>query len=237
MKRLAKIYLSNKYQLSIFVLLAAASLFSIALVKMRFSYTDVLKYNYLIKNLFLAWIPFGVAYFIYMISLARKALYITLPIGAFLWLIFFPNAPYILTDIQNLPRDTGAAPIWYDVIMLVWFAWTGLFLGIISLFLMQEVVHKEFGRFTSWLFVIIVSGLSSAGIYMGRFLRWNSWDILQNPTDIAITAFEYSQDPSPRSIGFTFLFTAFFLFSYLTLYTFGNLLLEKRAKQVNDLIK
>jgi uncharacterized membrane protein len=116
--------------------------------------------------------------------------------------------------------------------MLIWFAFTGLLLGMVSLFLMQEIIRREFGRWAGWGFVLLVAGLSSAGIYMGRFLRWNSWDILRNPAGIAFYTFESVQDHSIQTIGFTSLFAAFFLFLYVTLYTFGHLLLERRKDDV-----
>jgi uncharacterized membrane protein len=94
--------------------------------------------------------------------------------------------------------------------------------------LMQEIIRREFGRWVGWAFVAVVTGLSSAGIYMGRFLRWNSWDILQNPAGLAIYTFEGMLDPSLQAIGFTTLFAAFFLFLYITLYTFAHLLLERQ---------
>jgi uncharacterized membrane protein len=151
-------------------------------------------------------------------------------VAAFLWLIFFPNAPYILTDFQHLAHQPGELPVWYDVMMLIWFAFTGLLLGMVSLFLMQEIVRREFGRWAGWAFVAAVTGLSSAGVYMGRFLRWNSWDILRDPTGIALYSFQRVTDPSLQSIGFIGLFGAFFLFLYITLYTFGHLLLERPGK-------
>jgi uncharacterized membrane protein len=94
----------------------------------------------------------------------------------------------------------------------------------VSLFLMQEVVRREFGRWVGWAFVAIVAGLSSTGIYAGRFLRWNSWDIFSNPKGMALLTIQRLQDPSLQSIGFVGLFTAFFLFLYIALYTFGYLL-------------
>lgn len=221
----------NKSLVTVLILFIAASVFGVAMLELRGLYSKGERFGYLAKNLFLAWIPFGIAYVTYALSLTRKALFLVLPIGAFFWLIFFPNAPYILTDIQHLPRDTGGAPLWYDVMLLVWFAWTGLFLGIVSLLLIHEVVRREFGGIIGWSFVILVSVLGSLGIYMGRFLRWNSWDILRDPAGIAWMTYEYAQDPSLRSIGFTSLFAAFFLFSYLTLYASGSLLLERRSNQ------
>jgi uncharacterized membrane protein len=115
--------------------------------------------------------------------------------------------------------------------MLIWFAFTGLLLGMVSLFLMQEIVRREFGRWVGWGFVAAVAGLTSAGIYAGRFLRWNSWDIFSDPKDLALYTIQSAQDPSLRSIGFVTLFTAFFLFLYITLYTFGHLLVERQKNE------
>ena len=119
-------------------------------------------------------------------------------------------------------------PVWYDVMLLIWFAFTGLLLGMVSLFLMQEIIRREFGRWVGWAFVALVAALSSAGIYMGRFLRWNSWDILRNPAGLAVHTFEGMLNPSLQAVGFTTLFAAFFLFLYITLYTFAHLLLERQ---------
>lgn len=226
-QRLLSYFSNNKYRLMMFFLLAGATVFSVTIWRVRLEYTGILRYRFLIWNLFLAWIPFIISYFTYTMTLKRKWIYIVIPIAAFFWLIFFPNAPYILTDFQHLARRWQDVPVWYDVMMLVWFAFTGLMLGMVSLFLMQEVMRREFGRRVGWTFVALVTGLSSAGVYMGRFLRWNSWDILRNPTGIALNSFERVQDPSLQSIGFIGIFGAFFLFLYITLYTFGHLLLER----------
>ncbi|MBN2116236.1 MAG: DUF1361 domain-containing protein [Anaerolineales bacterium] len=227
-RRFLAYFSHNKYRLTMFLLLAGASIFSIVIWRVRLEYSGIIRYRFLIWNLFLAWIPFLISYVTYTMTIRRKWIYIVIPIAAFFWLIFFPNAPYILTDFQHLANKWQQdMPVWYDVMMLVWFAFTGLLLGMVSLFLMQEIIRREFGRWTGWAFVALVTGLSSAGVYMGRFLRWNSWDILRNPTGIALYSFERVQDPSLQSIGFISLFGAFFLFLYVTLYTFGHLLLER----------
>jgi uncharacterized membrane protein len=210
-----------------FTLLAGATIFSVAIWNFRAEYTGSSRYGFLIWNLFLAWIPFMISYLTYTMTIKRKWIYIVIPIAAFVWLIFFPNAPYILTDFQHLANQWWDLPVWYDVMMLIWFAFTGLLLGMVSLFLMQEIIRREFGRWIGWAFVALVAALSSAGVYMGRFLRWNSWDILRNPKGIALYSFERVQDPSLQSVVFIGLFAAFFLFLYITLYTFGHLLLER----------
>lgn len=229
-QRLLADFSHNKYRLMMFFLLAGSTILSVAIWRVRSEYSGTVHYAFLIWNLFPAWIPFIIAYFTYTLTLKRQWIYIIIPMAAFLWLIFFPNALYILTDFQHIAGPWRELPTWYDVMMLMWFAFTGLLLGMVSLFLMQEIIRREFGRWAGWGFVTAVAGLSSAGIYMGRFLRWNSWDIILNPSDIALYTVRSAQNPTLESIGFTGLFAAFFLFLYITLYTFAHLLLERQSK-------
>ena len=234
-QKLLAYFAPNKYRLMMFFLLAGATIFSVAIWRVRTEFSGTGRYGFLIWNLFLAWIPFIIAYFTYTLTLNRKWIYLVIPLAAFLWLIFFPNAPYILTDFQHLayPSPSDDLPVWYDVMMLIWFAFTGLLLGMVSLFLMQEIIRREFGRWVGWTFVALVTSLTSAGVYVGRFLRWNSWDILRNPIGLAAYTFERVQNPSLQAIGFTSLFAVFFLFLYITLYTFGHLLLERPVNKLS----
>ena len=227
-RRFIDYFSHNKYRLTMFALLAGATVVSVAIWRFRMDYSGSGNYTFLIWNLFLAWIPFIISYFTYTVTLNRRWVYIFIPVAAFLWLIFFPNAPYILTDFQHLASISGELPVWFDVMMLIWFSFTGVLLGMVSLFLMQEIVRREFGRWVGWGFVAMVTALSSAGVYVGRFLRWNSWDILRNPGGLAYYTIERIQDPSLQSVVFISLFGAFFLFLYVTLYTFGHLLLERQ---------
>lgn len=227
MKKLLHFFDRHKYTVSLFFLLSAASAICITLAVTRVGYSHSTRYVGLIWNLFLAWIPFVLAYLAYSLSWRRRLVYFIIPIFALLWLIFFPNAPYILTDFQHLSDQAANVPVWFDVILLVWFSWTGFLLGVISLYLMQNIIRREFGRTVGWVFVAAVSLLSSGGIYIGRFVRWNSWDFLSNPFGIATELLNQAADPSVRSIGFIALYALFFLFVYITLYVFGHLLQEQ----------
>ena len=230
MKTLRQRFAHNKYRLTVFGLLAGASVVCVALVRFRATMTGSLHYTFLVWNLFLAWIPFSIAYITYITSVRRRWLYVIVPASAFLWLIFFPNAPYILTDLQHLSNAGVDVPVWYDVIMLIWFSFTGLFLGMVSLFLMQEIVRREFGRWFGWGFVLAAAGLTSIGVYMGRFLRWNSWDVIGNFSGMAQFTLYYLLHPTDRSLIFAGLFSSFFLFVYLIMYAFGHLLLERQSE-------
>ena len=222
-----KFFIRNRYSIAVFVLLNLACLIVIFLVVARVAYSDTGRHTGLVWNLFLAWIPFMLAYFAHLVSWRRSTLYFIIPVIAFLWLIFFPNAPYMLTDLQDLARRSFDAPLWYDVIIVVWASWTGMLLGVISLYLMQDIIIRAFGRIPGWVFVFLISALSSFGIYIGRFVRLNSWDILQNPTEVAQEILGVVIDPSMRLAAFTLLYTVFFLFVFLLLYSFSHMLRER----------
>lgn len=230
----ANFFYRNRYSIAVFVLLNLACLICILLVAARVAYSDTERHAGLIWNLFLAWIPFMLAYFAHAVSWRKTTLYLIIPMIAFLWLIFFPNAPYMLTDLQDLARRASDAPLWYDVIIVVWCSWTGMMLGVISLYLMQDIIMRTFGRTAGWLFVFVISGLSSFGIYIGRFVRLNSWDILQNPTETAQEILGVVIDPSMRLAAFTLAYSTFFIFVFLLLYSFSHMLREQSSNVPNS---
>jgi uncharacterized membrane protein len=212
-----------KYKFLLGCLLIAASLISYLLAQVHILISGSYDYAFLIFNLGLAWIPLAAALAAYAARRNRVTFYLVMPLCTLVWLVFFPNAPYLLTDFQHLATSNSNSPLWFDVILLVWFAWTGLLLGISSLYLMQEIVTKTFNSKVGWFFAIGVTILSSIGVYLGRFLRWNSWDILQDPLPIARDMYGIIRHPisNIETYGFTILFTLLFLFIYLTIRLFG----------------
>ena len=228
--KIKKFVLNNRHSIAVFVLLNTACLACILLVVARIAYSDSRGNTGLIWNLFLAWIPFVLAYAAHAISWRRSWLYLIIPVVAFLWLIFFPNAPYMLTDLQDLARGYRGAPLWYDVIVVGWCSWTGMLLGVISLYLMQDIISRTFGRVAGWVFVFAISALSSFAMYIGRFVRLNSWDILQNPAETTMEILGLVIDPTMRLAAFTILYTLFFLFVFLLLYSFSHMLTEQNAR-------
>ena len=169
---LRSLYTHHKYKIAVFILLSAASLICFALEEVRYYYTGTRRYSMLDWNLYLAWIPMLLASFAYMLSWRRRLVFISIPVFTFLWLIFFPNAPYILTDLEHLNQSSPASLVWYDVIMLVWFSWTGMLLGIVSLSLMQEIIKRDFGRLAGWLAVrFFCGGPIQCGCIFGAFYQ------------------------------------------------------------------
>lgn len=231
MKNFYKQIQPYKFRLTVFSLLCGATLLSLGLFRVRTILSGTLDYVFLVWNIFLAWVPLGLAHTATVFSWRRKYILISLPFAAILWLLFFPNAPYILTDLQHLGHLKPGIPVWFDVLLLLWFAWTGLLIGMVSLFLMQDIVRREFGRIAGWVFVFTAGILSSLGIYIGRFLRWNSWDMLFNPLTRLTEFLSYATHPSLQSIIFISVFSTFFIFFYVTIYAFG-LLLQEQAQPI-----
>jgi uncharacterized membrane protein len=218
-----------KYKLSLGALLIVATFISLILARVHTRIAGAENYSFLVFNLGLAWIPFLAAVVANVAMRNRITFYLVMPISTLIWMVFFPNASYLLTDFQHLAYASGNSPLWFDVILMVWFAWTGLLLGISSLYLMQEIVTRTWNHTWGWIFAIGATTLSSVGVYLGRFLRWNSWDILQDPLPIAKDMVGIVRHPilNFSSYAFTGLFTLLFLFIYLTIHLFGRILRER----------
>jgi uncharacterized membrane protein len=211
--------------------LFAGSLFCIALVAVRNHYTGDADFRYLIWNLFLAWIPFALAVFVYD-RWRRRGAGLTLFVLGALWLLFFPNAPYIATDFVHLERGSPA-PYWYDAVTIAAFAWMGVLLGFASLYLMQTVVRQWRGELAGWIFASVAISLGSLGIYLGRFLRLNSWDAVEHPSVLPRILHAVARDPFAyqEAIAVTLLFTFALMFAYFLLYSFAALSLELDAER------
>jgi len=198
--------------------LAGVSAVAISLVGVRMVLTHSLHHGYLIWNLFLAWLPL-------FFCLAAVRVARTQPTArwkfwalATTWLLFLPNAPYIFTDLIHLgPRTRGH--FWVDLVLIVLCAWTASVLGFLSLYVMQTMVSRRLGAVASWGFVFVVSGLTGLGIYIGRFLRWNTWDVLVNPLGVAndILCWPINSLGDKKLVIYPALFALLFLAAHVTL--------------------
>ncbi|HTR96751.1 MAG TPA: DUF1361 domain-containing protein [Candidatus Acidoferrales bacterium] len=134
------------------------------------------------------------------------------------WLLFLPNAPYILTDFIHLhPRPP--VPFWYDIAVWLSFAGAGLVLGYSSVADVQAVVARRAGTRAGWALAVVALMLSGLGIYAGRFLRWNSWDALVHPHRILQHVRGASLNPGdhPRSLGVTLVYGLGLVMGYVML--------------------
>jgi uncharacterized membrane protein len=177
-----------------------------------------------IWNLFLAWVPFLLSiYTAALNNLLPRQWWLLLP-GSLIWLLFFPNAAYLITDILNIDLNAAPIEIWYDVMLVIAFSLAGLFLTVASLRCMQRVIHNLLGDALSWLFVLIVLGLTSIGLYLGRFLRLNTWDLFSQPTRILHDSSYPFASPQNllQFVLVTALYSLLLLVSYLTFISLGR---------------
>ncbi len=177
--------------------------------------------RWLVWNLFLAWVPL-----LFALALNRLAARGPGPAGgrpgrrllaagcAAGWFFFFPNAPYLVTDIIHLqPRPP--VPLWFDALLLMNFAWTGLLVGYGSLFLTERIVRARAGRPVGYVFATAALALASFGVHLGRFGRWNSWDVLRRPGSL-LRASLRNADPvaQPGTAAFCLFLFVFLLAGY-----------------------
>ena len=180
--------------------------------------------SFMVWNLVLAWIPMLFACAAYSVHVSRTRRNLLFAVCAFTWFVFFPNAPYIITDFIHLDFGTTPALLWIGLFTIASAAWTGLCLGYVSLCLMQEIVSARCGRFVGWVFVTTMFALSSLGVYMGRFLRWNSWDVLRDPLDLfKYGRYDHQDFVQPAMKIFLLLMFLFLVLSYGTFYALAQL--------------
>lgn len=199
------------------LLLIGGSILCVCLLVIRTYITYNLHYYFLIWNLILAWIPFIFSSLLTRAGRSNGNNWKTTLLLLF-WLLFFPNAPYIITDLFHF-RQKPLAPLWFDLGVIVFFAWNGLMLGFISLMNVHHFLSKRFGHYTCWAIVTFILFLCGFGIYLGRYERWNSWDLLTNPALLLENIGDHLIHPSlhPRTLGVTLLFAVFLIINYVTL--------------------
>lgn len=189
-----------------------ATVFGFGLVHLRWWRSGFLEFAFLLWNLFLAWLPVVFADLLAQrrrLRAGSSAGQIALAAG---WLLFFPNAPYLLTDILHWRPRVGAPP-WFDLLLLLHFALLGTALGFTSLRTMRRCVAAAGGLRWTPVFTVMALGLASFGIYLGRFQRFNSWDVLTAPHRLAADIAGCVLQPwaHPHAWGFTLAMTGLLL--------------------------
>ena len=208
-------------RLPLLLVLGLSLALSFALIAVRVFITQQLLFVFLLWNLFLAAIPFGLSAALHLAAYRPKAR-LLLPVGA-VWLLFFPNAPYLVTDLFHLEPRAGV-PYWYDLALILSCAWNGLMLAYASLLDMHTLVRQRLGFWAGWGFATVALGLSAFGVYLGRYLRFNSWDILSNPFTLFYDIVQRFLHPfhNWQTWGVTVVFWAFLLIGYATVRLLGR---------------
>jgi uncharacterized membrane protein len=158
--------------------LTLSMMFSVVLVLVRIYFSGHLGFLFLVWNLFLAWLPFAMtnrAQYSQKWKQGKRLLILFLA-----WLLFIPNAFYIITDLFHLGYHEGA-PLWFDLVLILSFAWNGLLLGLLSVRQLEKMMQPYLRGKHELLFIFPIMCLNAWGIYIGRYLRFNSWDVITNP--------------------------------------------------------
>ena len=224
--------LRKNNRLNATILIAVATFLCILFSIFRVAHSGTKSYLFMNWNLFLALIPWVLTSFVILqekIQTKKRTIGLLLAI----WLLFFPNAPYMLTDLFHL-KFNSPMPIWFDLTFILFFAWTGLIVGFMSLWDIEELMRKKLSEM--WISLISSSllFLCSFGIYLGRYLRWNSWDVVQNPSGVLFDIGDRVTHPfeHPRTWGMT-LFMGIFL--NLVYWTLKLIKQQNNSKEVSRL--
>lgn len=205
---------SNKRQSLTRLFLMPAG-FGILLYLFRTLYSGSNYYGFLVWNLFLAFIPLCLSY----LMTKNRGRRILMAVMGPLWILFLPNAPYIITDFIHLAKDPPV-PMWFDIILIMVFAWNGLVIWVVSVLQVTAIIRSQIKNKYHKISVHLIILLSSIGVYLGRYGRWNSWDVFTDPLAIIDRVFQMVLHPlnNPGFYGMTIILYAFlaFLFSFFT---------------------
>jgi uncharacterized membrane protein len=188
--------------------------FTLVLLAIRAFYTGSATYFFYPWNLFLALVPV----FLSGLLLKQTALNYKSVLLLALWLLFLPNAPYLVTDIFHF-EERPPIPFWFDLILVVSGAWNGILLCMISLFRVERFLKIACNpNIVSKLMPLIIV-LCGYGVYIGRYLRYNSWDVVTEPFGILRTSTHHIHHPFQNLNVwlFTFVFASFLGIIYFTI--------------------
>lgn len=209
--------------------LGTAVLFCLALVAYRYRVSGVPAFRSLLWNLLLACVPFPFAWAAESLTRDRPRAprVAAAAVFAAVWLLFLPNAPYLVTDLVHLERNVGA-PLWYDALIYAAFAFTGLLIGYSSLALVHLAIRRTLGPLAGWSAAVACLVLSAFGVYLGRVERWNSWSVVDSPRSLLRRVAEPLRNPfeSPLTIRYTLVFATLLVTGYLVLAALSTVMRE-----------
>jgi len=218
--------LAHSFIFSLFILSGFAV--SLSVYRIIIAHSD--RYWFLIWNLLLAWLPLLFAWLLYR-QTPKGLRWSWENFGLFaLWLIFLPNAFYLFSDFIHL-HSTGEIGLMYDVVLIGTYAWCGFILGYLYLFMVHKRALQRFGRLAHWLPIVSLL-LSGFAIYLGRYLRWNSWDVIANPFGLLFDVADRIVNPGEHILTFsaTILFFAFLAVIYYVFWVGTNTLTNSSKK-------
>lgn len=189
---------------------------SVAFFGLRLIGVENFRYWFMLWNLILAWVAPLLAW--WLINRLRNKQWrewnnVVLTV---LWLGFLPNSFYMVSDLIHLGK-TGEISVFFDAALFTSFIFNGFIAGYLGTYL----VHRELLKRLSWrrAYVLIIGAfmLSSYAIYLGRVLRWNTWDPLLHPAGLIFDVSDNILNPAAHpqafvvTLSFTLLISTFYI--------------------------
>lgn len=200
----------NIYKINIPKSIIILTILAVVLNILRVIIWGKMSFFYILWNIFLAFIPFVISFLLLSLSKEGKLNKVVFIVGFILWMLFIPNAPYIITDFIHL-GEIHAVPVLYDILLLFSSASIGLILGFNSLFHIEQIIKTKYPKHITSLLMGIIMIMISFGVYLGRFLRFNSWDIFINHISLVNNIWKiFSQAAIHMEV---YIYTGLFFFS------------------------
>lgn len=212
--------------------LLISNLISVVLFLLRIFGTHTDRYWFLFWNLFLAWVPVLLAWLL-LKQLKKQPWREPLPVLlTLLWLGFLPNSFYLISDLVHL-KNTGEVGMLYDSVMFMSIILNGLIAGMLSLYWVHVELMKRRTKQFAHLLIAGVIFCASFAIYLGRSLRWNTWDLLASPAAILFDISDHIIHPLDHQQGFVTTASFFVLLGsmYWVVWSFGEVMQYRRPRR------
>lgn len=207
--------------------------FNFFLIFFRIFYAKEAYFLFLVWNLFLAFLPLVFIQGAYFLKRREAKPFVVLVVAGFS-LLFLPNSPYIITDLFHLKYWNHSAPLWFDTLLIFSYASTGIVLFYATVLVMEKLLKVYFQSKTATVLLLGILFLNAFGIYLGRYMRFNSWDIVSNPMHLITEILSYVTDPlgHPRTWGITFTYGMLFFVGYCCIKLFQQTIQNEQSRSV-----
>lgn len=207
-----------RYRRIVYALLLTNAV-SVVLFILRLIGAENFRYWFMLWNLFLAWVAPLIAW--WLVARLKHTKWATWQnvVLTVLWLGFLPNSFYMVSDLIHI-QQTGEVSIIFDAVLFASFILNGFVAGYIGTFMVHRELAKRLPTNRVWACVIGIFALSGYAIYLGRVLRWNTWDALLQPAALLFDVSDVILNPLGHiqafvvTASFTLLITCFYVLAW-----------------------
>lgn len=174
-------------------MLALLSLTALVFHFIRIQFSEAVDFS-LDWNLLLSWIPLLIGFIVRIVTKRFGPFPISIGLLSVVWLVYFPNAPYMITDLVHLSVDYDSDRTWHDAIMLFYYAQISLINGLVSLYWFHGAWNRTYSKRVGTILLVLSFPLGGLGVFLGRILRINSWDLFHKPGQFFLNVLQNLND-------------------------------------------